>query len=271
MQTERHSHIKYLLPIVLLSLMVAVLVPIALVRTNQLIDTQSTLTLTQNRLSDALTEVEATHNKLTTAEDDLAQAHTAIAATQSELTNKQNELRLTSDKLAASAENLVQTEQDLAATQEQVGTARQQIDTLQTSLNNVQVTYDRLTTGFGYVLKDPTYQEMKNFIAADRTDSKPYDLNKYNCVDFSADVIANAAKQKIRCSYVTIDFTGNTGHAIVAFNTLDRGLIYIEPQHDEEVNLQLGRQYYLSVIPKAGYYYTKPNYDDTITKFRVIW
>ncbi len=48
-------------------------------------------------------------------------------------------------------------------------------------------------------------------------------------------------------------------------------MVYIEPQSDEVVNLQVGGRYYQEVVPKPGYYYTTPSYDDTVVRFIVIW
>lgn len=271
MLVERHSHIKYILPIIFLSVIVIVLLATAMGTASLLTETKSILTSTRSELSNALNEAETTRTKLTTTATELTQTRIDFAATQSKLTNVQSELQITSVKLAATVDKWTETGNDLATTRNDLATERQKADSLQTNLDNLQANYDRLTTGYGYVLKDPTYQALKSFIAADKTDSKPYDINSYNCSDFSADVITNAAKQKIRCAYISIDYAGKTGHAIVAFDTTDKGLIYIEPQHDEEVNLQLGKHYYQCVIPKPGYYYAQPSYDDTIVKITIIW
>jgi hypothetical protein len=164
----------------------------------------------------------------------------------------------------------VTTQASLTQTQNQLTTANEQFNSLQTDFDSLHVNYVRLTAGYGYVLSDPTYQQMESFLAADKTDLNTYNATTYNCVNFSADVIANAAKSKIRCAYVNID-ERDSGHAIVAFNTTDRGLIYIEPQTDEEVNLQVGRHYYQCIIPDPGYHYFPPGYDDTVVSFVVIW
>jgi len=42
---------------------------------------------------------------------------------------------------------------------------------------------------------------------------------------------------------VNVYFQGSTGHSIVAFDTVDRGMIFIEPQHDQEVSLVKGSSY----------------------------
>jgi hypothetical protein len=82
---------------------------------------------------------------------------------------------------------------------------------------------------------------MKDFIARDRTNENTY-TNTYTCVDFAADVIKNAEAENIRCAYVYLEFPSGA-HSIVAFNTIDKGLIFIEPQSDEEVSVSVGSPY----------------------------
>jgi len=107
----------------------------------------------------------------------------------------------------------------------------------------------------GYNIWDPTYKEMENFIARDRTNENTYDINTYNCYDFTADVINNAEAENIRCAFVYILFPDGA-HALVAFNTIDRGLIYIEPQNDDEISVSVGWSSY---------------YGKTILNVAIIW
>jgi len=120
-------------------------------------------------------------------------------------------------------------------------------------------------TSTGYALHNPTYQEMKTFIAKDTTNSKTYEEDEYVCVDFSAAVNNNAEAEGIRCATVDIFHPEGYGHTIVAFETTDRGLIFIEPQFDREVELVIGKSY--SQINN----FTPAPRDDTIERFVVIW
>ena len=117
----------------------------------------------------------------------------------------------------------------------------------------------------GYALRNPTYQEMKAFIAQDTTNSMSYAEDEYVCVDFSAAVNNNAEAEGIRCAIVDIFHPEGYGHTIVAFETTDRGLIFIEPQFDREVELIIGKSY--SQINN----FTPAPRDDTINRFVVIW
>jgi prefoldin subunit 5 len=102
----------------------------------------------------------------------------------------------------------------------------------------------------GYYFIDPTYDEAIAFINSDETDENEYTPD-YVCYDFTADFINNAAQAGYRCGFVYIEFT-HSAHAVACFNTTDMGLIYIEPQSDEIIDLAVGQTYLNYVIVKMG-------------------
>jgi len=79
---------------------------------------------------------------------------------------------------------------------------------------------------------NPTYGELIAFIQEDPTDTNDYLENPhigYVCADFAEDVHNNAEAVGIRAAWVGIDFEGDDeGHALNAFETIDRGLVYID-------------------------------------------
>jgi len=83
---------------------------------------------------------------------------------------------------------------------------------------------------------NPTYAELVAFIKEDSTDEHPYTNGSffpvsllYVCSDFAEDVHNNAEAAGIRAAWVGIDFEGNDdGHALNAFETTDKGLVYID-------------------------------------------
>lgn len=176
-----------------------------------------------------------------------------------------------SDDLDKVQAQLTSIEAELATTQAELAARESELGTLEAELFNLLANYERLTTGYGYVLRDPSYREMRDFLAWDRTSEREYVESEYFCVDFAADVKANAAKEGIRCAYVVIEYHEGGGHAIIAFDTTDEGLVFIEPQFDWEVEPEIGERYYQCVSPPTGHYMVKPGYDDTITRITVIW
>jgi hypothetical protein len=90
-------------------------------------------------------------------------------------------------------------------------------------------------------VRDPTYQEALQFISSDQTDKNQYNQS-YTCINFANDFVNNALNRGYRCGFVIIDFPESC-HAIVCFNTSDKGLIFVEPQTDELVTLSTGQPY----------------------------
>jgi hypothetical protein len=79
---------------------------------------------------------------------------------------------------------------------------------------------------------NPIYDDLIDFIKQDKTDIRFYIEEgdwAYVCADASEDVHNNAEAAGIRAAWVGIQFTGNQpGHAINAFETVDKGLVYID-------------------------------------------
>ena len=115
-------------------------------------------------------------------------------------------------------------------------------------------------------LRNPIHKEMREFLARDETDSDSYVVGEYNCVDFSAQLSNNAEANGMRVAYVRIR-AREWGHVLVAFETTDRGLVFIEPQSDREVELVIGEHFpwYLggAISPLTSY--------DPITEIQIIW
>ena len=118
--------------------------------------------------------------------------------------------------------------------------------------------------GHGHTLRDPTYEEAITFLEQDNTDSHQYIENTYICSHFAKDVCNNAEATGLRCALVDIRYADG-GHSIIAFNTIDKGLIYFEPQFDLQVEPKIGECYHLSGD------FAPPPFNDTIKDILVIW
>jgi hypothetical protein len=86
---------------------------------------------------------------------------------------------------------------------------------------------------------NPTYEELVAFIEADATDTTAYveeayrvgglEVKAYTCADFAEAVHNNAEVAGIRAAWVGLYFEGDDeGHALNAFETTDRGLVYVD-------------------------------------------
>lgn len=111
-------------------------------------------------------------------------------------------------------------------------------------------------------LRNPSWEELKAFLLEDDTDKMEYVYPTTVCWDFANKLQKNAKEASWRCAVVRLDMTGytdpynygiahNAGHACNAFETTDRGLVYIDctaamwgPLHqDRIVDIQIGKQY----------------------------
>jgi hypothetical protein len=161
---------------------------------------------------------------------------------------------------------------------------------------------------------NPSYSQLVSFLRQDDTDQYPYiytggtggfyygsaeshvDLeniqdiidgtaepgNPHMCADFAERLHNNAEMAGIRCAYVSVDLAGSAGHACDAFETTDRGLIYVdvtgwvggEPHPDRAVatvSIVVGHSYRpVSLFHETGW---SDSYDSmgTVTDFQVIW
>jgi hypothetical protein len=93
-----------------------------------------------------------------------------------------------------------------------------------------------------FEVKNPTFQELKDFILKDPTSRKQFVLNQYECRHFATEVDNNAEAAGLRCGFALLCYDQGQ-HAVVAFETTDRGLVYIEPQTDAAIDVKVGGMY----------------------------
>jgi hypothetical protein len=216
----------------------------------------------------SLTETNVT---LSLTELDLVQAQSDLSVNQVNLADKQNELLDAIEYLENTKSSLADTLKkysDTVATTD----AEKVVNTgLHAQYSSLLTTYSAQTSGYDYALRDPTYEEVKAFLAVDTTNLKPYIVGQYVCENFAAEVSFNAQQQKIRAGCVQLHMVG-LPHTLIAFNTTDKGIVYFDPQTDEEVILQIGKHYWTEcVVAPKGKYSIPTDYDDTVKSFYVIW
>ncbi len=92
------------------------------------------------------------------------------------------------------------------------------------------------------ILKNPTFEEMKRFLLKDTTSRKTFILNEYECRHFATEVDNNAEAAGWRCGFALLCYERGQ-HAVIAFDTVDMGLIFIEPQTDAAIDVKVGGTY----------------------------
>ncbi len=114
-----------------------------------------------------------------------------------------------------------------------------------------------LGEGF-YFTYNPTYDELQAILA---------ESNKTTAMEVNNFAETNG----IRTAYVRAQIARKTAeraalfYHLVAFETVDRGLIFIRPRSHEEIELEVGKSY----SEQNGF--PTPAYDDTITKITIVW
>ena len=94
----------------------------------------------------------------------------------------------------------------------------------------------------------PTRQQVLDFILQDDTNTLPFSINSFVCTDYCQQINERAWAAGIPCYtvWITFEYDYLVGHAIVAFPICEGGsvtLMYIEPQTDGEVEIDMGGEY----------------------------
>ena len=75
---------------------------------------------------------------------------------------------------------------------------------------------------------DVSWQQVKEFVMNDDTNAHLYITDSFVCADFAALLHNRAEAAGIKTAYVSIEFAEGPAHALNAFNTTDRGLVYVD-------------------------------------------
>jgi hypothetical protein len=203
------------------------------------------------------------------SEQNLALAMAELDSTQAALAGGQGELLGTKDELATLKSELESARDCLSNMEAELELTKGNLSDIEEELADTKARLAAMETDALH-LHNPTFEEALDFLDRDRTDANEYLEDEYVCSHFAADVNNNAEKQGIRCALVDVRFS-SSGHAIIAFDTVDEGMAYFEPMTDDRVRPVIGKRYYLCVEPKPGYIYEEPSLDDTIEDIVVIW
>jgi len=162
--------------------------------------------------------------------------------------------------------------EDLNDTKNEMSFMKEKWEETNESLEEKDSELESLRAGTKYNLHDPTYNEVASFISSDTTDETPFDSDTFDCENYVLEVNNNAEAQGIRCAMIVMYFDGtDTGHAIVGFNTVDRGMVYVEPQTDDWVeNFEIGKDYWTDCVVPGNYAYPEDPYD-TINEILIYW
>jgi len=109
-----------------------------------------------------------------------------------------------------------------------------------------------------YFIYNPTYNELEEMLVESKADSAE-EIHEY------------AEGNGIRVAYVRCQLAREAAEGLVyvlhlvAFETVDKGLVIIEPWSYRAVKVEVGQSY----SEQNGF--NAPGYDDTITKVTIVW
>jgi hypothetical protein len=121
--------------------------------------------------------------------------------------------------------------------------------------------------------RNPSWAELKAFLESDQTDRRAYVTGKFTCGDFAELLHNNAEASGMRAAIVAIELRpasmaeGTTHHSLNAFETTDKGLMYIDTTSsaqgfyaDKAVRVEVGQEYQpVSIFPQPGQMQTWPS------------
>ena len=221
-------------------------------------------------------ELQLKIDELIQNEGDKVVLESQVSSLNSQLTSVNNEKSVLESQVLDFQSEINALETEKTALQSQISNLQSDITTLQDDVtqNYFSGFYDGKAEGYeigvidgagnAYDIRDPTYAEAMAFVDSDQTDKNDYQPFSYVCYDFSADFNNNALNAGFRVGFVYIEFP-ESAHAIVCFDTLDSGLIFIEPQSDDIATLTIGEVYWDRTI------YGTPDFNDTVVKYVIIW
>ncbi len=103
-------------------------------------------------------------------------------------------------------------------------------------------------------LRNPTWRELIEFLKEDETDTYIYRADEFDCSGFALTLRDHAIARGFRCAYVKIEFIDGRAHALNAFRTSDKGLVFVDVtgsenrtgydyNYDTIAYLKIGEQY----------------------------
>ena len=94
--------------------------------------------------------------------------------------------------------------------------------------------------------QDPSWSELESFLKEDPSDLHFYITPSYTCGDFAEQLHNNAELAGIKAAFCVVEFYEGPAHALNAFQTRDKGLVYIDVTGKEffgSVSLPSGREW----------------------------
>jgi len=167
------------------------------------------------------------------------------AKLQSDLTEAQRVIDNFEEQVATLEDQISSLKSDKIALESNISILEEKLNLTSQQLIQLQADYENLFESINQsTLKNPIWQDLKGFLEQDDTDKMVYKSNEFDCTGFAITLRDRAWRRGLRCAFVEVGFgEGGAAHNLNAFQTLDRGLIFVEPQGDDVAYVQVGKPY----------------------------
>jgi len=193
-------------------------------------------------LKDQVSNLQTEYDKLVADYDELMSQHQSLQEDEQSLSERSNssvtQLTEAHEELAESKRELESMKYELSEAERDLESVSQELELYRKTgiqvFTNVQPPYSKANTYSQIRIKnnpdatDPTWEQVRNFLRSDNTDEKLYFDNLYVCGDFAEAVHNNAESAGLKCAVVALHFADDESHALNAFNTTDKGLVYVD-------------------------------------------
>jgi len=248
---------------------------------NDILDLTATVNLQEQNIAETESELNMTVSSLKETESELTFTHNELNKALELNEELEKELFDTEQKLDHVEENLQIQKAQTSELQTEVEAIQAEVEAIREELQLYHDTGIRVAQGIvppystslngqfnlenNPVASNISWSQLKEFLQEDRTDNNPYVENIYMCGEFAEDLHDNAENSGIRAAFVAIQFEDeSTPHALNAFVTTDRGLIFIDttgskegtlrPQHmDRSVTINVGKRLYSNLLFAPGW------------------
>ncbi len=216
----------------------------------------------QNRLTSIQTDLATTQTDLASTQWELSSAKQSLASTQADLSLTQADLSLTQTKLADKKQELTSTQWELsnvndalASVQNELGTTKAKLETAEDKIKLYRETFGADVFVFSIdkhhikkgglgspevdltdnpTARNPSWGHLIEFLLDDPTDDEYYSEALFNCTNFAEMLHDNAEADGIKAAFVGVQFReSDIGHALNAFRTTDKGLVYVDCTGDD--------------------------------------
>jgi hypothetical protein len=125
----------------------------------------------------------------------------------------------------------------------------------------------------------PTWAELEQFLKDDPTQLEPYVLGKHDCSAFAEELHNRAEARGISAAIVVVRFDDGNLHALDAFFTQDRGLVFVDDtgsgerdDPDKIAYIKIGREYGLVDMDLASNpdYTFYESYCDRLSSYKAL-